>query len=1097
MKLPSQFKLKYLLLSLSVATISACDYTETPVYPDTPDPDKPVTPTPDPDKPESSLPEQFTIDQYKPFEALHTFSDGTQQVQLTVDIETEYAHMSLYVDNQLAIDNINIPSKGENVINMLLNLPNAGEQTLKFVARGGTIEVKKAMFTPLDLPVPMFKDIAEERGMITAATYKYSGPAVADIDNDGDYDFALNNHNFVSTQVVTNNDGDLSNINPIYGEGTVPDLHGSAWGDYDNDGDLDLMQSVGGANGTSDSSYELLRNNGDGTFTNVSKEAGISTPARGRAPRWADFDNDGHLDLLLVNAKTPNTDTPQQLFYRNNGDGTFTSVRVPGVEEFNAERVLMLDYNRDGIEDILMVSSYSPVSLWKGNGDFTFTDVSAELLPDSILNGSNTFGAVSVDVDNDGRPDLYLARGLPLYQLSNKSIDYNPVTKSVDFRDNAEKGTTLINFTSDGDITLSEMDMVFRSTYTGNFPVFLGENKVRKPVKATGFQENQYPPEMIGAPESLTISQSGDAAGWPEERTENGLYIGFKDGKWIAETVRDGDLFWNIAFKLDEITSLDYDWTPNNHNRRDVLLLNKEDGFVDATEEWNIPLGGNAWGVTSGDFNNNGWNDLVVYRYGFLKERVADLLLLNTGKGSFQAVTMHGASDPEDKGHGDMGQAFDFDLDGKVDMLNGSDELGKWYLYQNQIENAGHYVLIDVKYSPLKNVDPYGAEVIVTTENNKEYAKRVGSAGAVFSQSMLNIMHFGLGDETAIKTVKITWRNGETVTFNDISADAIYTSNSEETPAESPAPTAVMFDPANKRLSNDATYQLEPIFSPLNAVNSVSYESSDTQVATIDSNGLITADATNTGIATITVTSLATPAVTAPFEVNVSDAAVYVSDIALKGADDTLYAGESIQLTAELTTTIADSDADDMSVTWSSNDTAVATVRDTGEVTGVTAGAVTITATANGSEPGQAVVAETVNFDVAVREEKSGAFDDNSKYMTTHYTDEPLVVTFNFNAGSGDTVNASGIKYKLREMTSAWGLVKDYIPVPGADLSVAGTQSGQIEVIFDLSDESVTPTAELPEGNFHFLFFEFDTEDGQHQERGIGWAPGQINIIER
>jgi len=94
-------------------------------------------------------------------------------------------------------------------------------------------------------------------------------------------------------------------------------------------------------------------------------------------------------------------------------------------------------------------------------------------------------------------------------------------------------------------------------------------------------------------------------------------------------------------------------------------------------------------------------------------------------------------------------------------------------------------------------------------------------------------------------------------------------------------------------------------------------------------------------------------------------------------------------------------------------------------------------------------------------------------------------------------VGAAGIQYKLREMTAAWGLVKDYIPAPGADLSVVGTQSGQIAVIFDLSDENVTPTAELPEGNFHFLFFEFNTEGGEHQEKGVGWATGDITIIDR
>ncbi|WP_354623069.1 Ig-like domain-containing protein [Psychromonas sp. MME2] len=140
-------------------------------------------------------------------------------------------------------------------------------------------------------------------------------------------------------------------------------------------------------------------------------------------------------------------------------------------------------------------------------------------------------------------------------------------------------------------------------------------------------------------------------------------------------------------------------------------------------------------------------------------------------------------------------------------------------------------------------------------------------------------------------------------------------------------------------------------------------------------------------------------AATASFEVTVSDDPIYVSAIAVTGSDQPLYKSESIQLAAELTTTVFDTDADDMSVTWSSSDTSVATVRDNGEVTGVAAGDVTITATANGSEPGQAIVEKVVSLKVMVREEKSGVFDDNSKYMTTHYTDTKMVVTFNYNAG--------------------------------------------------------------------------------------------------
>ncbi|MGJ8692115.1 MAG: CRTAC1 family protein [Thalassotalea sp.] len=689
---------------------------------------------------------------------------------IEVSVDKNYGSLSLFSDDNLLLDNIDIPKAGKQTLNALVHFNKLGLQTLRFSGRSNNIELLNARFEDInDLALPSYKDISQEIGLTTEKTYKYGGPSIGDIDNDGDYDFALNNHNHIPTQLVTNQGNGKVSIKRLFPN--AQDFHGSAFGDYDNDGDLDLMVALGGANGTSPTSYALF-NNDNGNYTNVSTQAGIATPARGRAPRWIDLDLDGKLDLVLVNAKTPNYDGPQQIFYKNNGDGTFSQIRIDNIEHAEGERILITDFNHDGKDDLMI---FSPVSLWQNNGDFTFTDVSEKWLPATIKGQSAVITATDIDINNDGLLDLYFARGKTHYLLSKKSIDFNPNTKRLDIRDDGEKGTTAINFISDGAIILSDLELTYRQ-YNGGYAIFLGKNKQRKIVKAKGFQVTQLPPEMKDADDSLDINMA-DAQGWPEQRQENGLYIGYLgNGQWQAEWVRTQNVYWTVTFSLTGLKDVSYDWQANNRNEADVLIINKGDHFVDASAQWNIPKGGDHWGVTHGDLNNDGYEDLFVYRYGFLKERIADLVLLNNGKGAFEQFTAHGAKDVNDPGHGDMGQAFDFDLDGKVDLLNGSEEEGHWYLYQNQSKLSGNYVLVRVDYSPKAHVDPYSAVVTVTTELGNKYSKRVGSAGEVFSQSLINTIHFGLAEAKKIKSIEIKWRNGEVQTLENLKVNQLYKS---------------------------------------------------------------------------------------------------------------------------------------------------------------------------------------------------------------------------------------------------------------------------------------------------------------------------------
>jgi len=654
-----------------------------------------------------------------------------------------YSNLSLAEGDKLLLDNLDIPDKGTFQFEILVDFNANGLKKLQWRKSGGSIMIKRAELSEFnDFKIPVFKDISEAAGLITEATWKYGGPTIADIDNNGYYDLILNNHDKISTQLFLQKEKGKLVEQELFP--SRADFHGTAAGDFDNDGDLDIVNSIGGGNGTNPKPPFFLKNE-NGEFFIKTAEVGIAEGARGRSVRWIDMDLDGDLDLLSVNAEGINSsDSVQHVFYENN-EGQFEIVRCANIENAAAERVLVTDINNDQIDDLVMYSPYSSLSVWKGNGDFTFTDVSEQWLSPTLQETGLVTGVTDIDIDNDGDLDLYLARGKVYYDLANKSLDFDAEKGRVDLRDEGNKAITAMEFEAEGDIILSGIFLWYRM-YDDGFPIHLGSQKDTFTISE--MDRLKVTPEM--------------AKGWPAERKENGWYLGHVgNGKWQMEWVRNKAVYWGIRISIDGVKKVTpIGWQAQNRNVQDILLENNNRAFSDVSESWNIPKGGNHQGVTVGDFNNDGHNDLYVYRFGFLRSRVTDWLLMNSGKGNFEITTSHTAKDINDKGHGDMGQAFDFDLDGDIDLLNGSDNPGKWYLYAND-GSKNNYVLVRVGYSEKEHIDPYSAIVIIKTADGI-IRKRVGSAGEIHSQSLLNAVHVGLGKSTTVEKITVRWRNGET-----------------------------------------------------------------------------------------------------------------------------------------------------------------------------------------------------------------------------------------------------------------------------------------------------------------------------------------------
>jgi hypothetical protein len=191
----------------------------------------------------------------------------------------------------------------------------------------------------------------------------------------------------------------------------VDDLAGGvAVDDFDGDGDYDLFVSAMGVN----SQLRYFRNEGDGTFTDVTEEAGILGLTGGLNIVQADYDNDGRLDLLVLRGGWMGRGGhyPKSLLH-NDGGGRFSDVtEAAGITgEFPSQTAVWRDFNGDGWLDLFVGNEAShhdpsPSQLFRGNGDGTFTECAAEA---GVALSEFVKGVTAADYDDDGRPDIYVS----------------------------------------------------------------------------------------------------------------------------------------------------------------------------------------------------------------------------------------------------------------------------------------------------------------------------------------------------------------------------------------------------------------------------------------------------------------------------------------------------------------------------------------------------------------------------------------------------------------------------------------------------------------------------------------------------------------
>jgi enediyne biosynthesis protein E4 len=505
--------------------------------------------------------------------------------------------------------------------------------------------------------------------------------------------------------------------------------------------------------------------------SHTSKKYLIETMGSGVA--LFDYDNDGRLDIFVINGAalsdpTPKGTIPQKTgpkdwnrLYHQKGDGTFEDVtEKAGLQGAGyGMGVAVGDYDNDGFED-LYVTAYGGNKLYHNNGDGTFTDVTEK----AGVGGSGwSTSAAWVDLDGDGWLDLVVLRyvqwdfddlwcgerkeGYRAYCHPDSFHAIAPLVYHNDgkghFSEIAEKvglarpakglGIAFADYDHDGHV-----DLFFAND---SMPEFLYHN----------MGDGRF--EDVGLNAGVALNGEGHA------------YAGM--GVDFADYNNDGlpDLF------ITDLASQMYAVYRNNGDGTFTY-----DSYPSGIGR--ISLKHSGWGVRFLDYDNDGWKDLLITQghdldtieqtFPDLRYKEPMLLVRNTGKGFVDVSTQ--AGEIFQKAWVGRGLAIgDIDNDGRLDAVVTSND-GGLYVLHNASPTQNHWLSLEL-VGHQSNRDAIGAEVKVVTAKGSQWAT-VTTAGSYLSASDKRL-HFGLGPETVAETIEIHWPSGIRQTLKDIRGDQI------------------------------------------------------------------------------------------------------------------------------------------------------------------------------------------------------------------------------------------------------------------------------------------------------------------------------------
>ena len=617
----------------------------------------------------------------------------------------------------------------------------------------------------------MFQDITYGSGInYKGASY---GVAWGDYNNDGFSDLWVGNHGFAATLYQNLGDGTFADVTlEAFGHQPKGDFHGTAWADFDNDDDLDLIQLVGADVGKSTLDDPQIANrlyvNDGGVFSDRAIDLGLGyIGSRGRNPLWFDYDNDGWLDLLQGAGKRGDGRVPATIFQQESA--RFVDLRPSLGFDLEPTRFgILSDLVGDNTPEMILLNPDTGISIYDA------TEI--EDLTDSILTAEyHAKDLISEDFNGDLLPDLYLTRR----GLSNSAFTA-PSSNSLNLNLLAEAEHKGITFKTEGEITINLWTFGFALEEIDPENVFIGASALNpQDLDIAIATENPTITEL-----TLTLNPddpqvAGLAPFTPGEA--EGLYIGYDwaSAAWeIHLSTPDKDLVAatiDSASEIRETKALNF----NNdlHPSSDRLLLNNGDTLFDRTVGSGINRVRTA-GVSAvaGDFDNDMDLDIYVVTSNAAGNE-PNVLYDNQGDGTFEAVADLGDGVGSNLGIGHTVTTADYNNDGFLDLFltNGDfphllNQDAPYQLLENE-GNDNHWLQIDLE-GIASNRDGIGAKVYVTAGGVTQLRQQSGGMhDGVQNDSRL---HFGLAQNTLVDEIRVEWSSGIVQSIENVEVDRIF-----------------------------------------------------------------------------------------------------------------------------------------------------------------------------------------------------------------------------------------------------------------------------------------------------------------------------------
>ncbi len=557
-------------------------------------------------------------------------------------------------------------------------------------------------------------------------------------------------------QLVPGLDYWAANLDAVFTPGGMGH-HGVSVGDFDGDGlpDLYVSQPEGLPN-------RLFRNKGDGTFEDATEAAGLAILDRTSQALFADVDNDGDQDLILLTRTGP-------LLFLNDGKGHFR--RDP--DAFQLKRPLqgsltsaaMADYDRDGFLDLYLCTygyfigvsedkagppapyhdahNGSPKVLLRNDGHGRFVDVTEEVGLDQNNDGFS-FAAAWADYDEDGWPDLLVAN-----DFGRKNLYHNEglVNGRVRFRDVAARAgvedygagmsAAFLDYDNDGHLDI----------YTGNMWTAAGQRVTAQP----GF--------MPGASPEIHEIYRRHVRG-------NSLFRNRGDGTFEDVTEKARAEFGRWAWSSDAF-DFDRDGWEDLYVVNGMFTRDRDEQAVDVDSFfWRQVVANSPVVRKPGTLYDDGWratNRLLVSN-GAQAQHERNVLLRNNGQGGFDEVSGSVGLDLDQDGRSFA--VFDYDLDGDPDLvLMAPRSSPQLRLFRNDFD-GGNAALALRLVGTRSNRDAVGARVTVETDQLRR-TKIVQIGSGFLSQSSKELL-FGLGKSQRVLKATVVWPSGLTESLPEL-----------------------------------------------------------------------------------------------------------------------------------------------------------------------------------------------------------------------------------------------------------------------------------------------------------------------------------------